>query len=540
MKGVTYMKFTQSELKEIWARSDEYFRFTYEEYNNFAARLKQWRALNDVTQTDMAEAIYEYRKLLGLEDDDISNVKWTDTYTGAPEFKPIDYEVTEKRKKKREQRINSIMRTYHQWENKETDSFSSNTPFSMNNLFILKQLLQCDYEFLFCEIDTPHKKSRKLSELTGLNLSTVEKLSSYDKSYKNDDNSSISAYYAHGILTALDKLISDDNLMMYLSYYLTNLNDDTSEDYLTVVTPVAGIPTEDAYMDGRDFTLNADAIDFVYMMTISNKLSQLREKYHESSTVKRNIPYVDEIILAEESDSFGERLKKWREYKRFTQTEVRDMIYNYYIDNKLRNKPSSDKEKKLLNNAILRTYQNWESKKDLKKDTRLSMSDLKMLKDITGCDYEYLFGEINSMTAPELSIYHSLGLSPENIEKLEAYATIYMPDEAPDIPKYANHILTAIDLIVTDNDLLSNLAYFLSDLEYDVNFNHSNILKPIKIYGLNIPFEDAYIHDLFPKNKELRNVFLPAIFTSLTKLRERNIYNNQLIIDQTNKEYPTE
>ena len=65
------MDFEQNELKEIWARSDEYFQFRYEEYRTFGGRLKKWRELNDISQMEMAEAIYSYRKLLGLEDDDI-------------------------------------------------------------------------------------------------------------------------------------------------------------------------------------------------------------------------------------------------------------------------------------------------------------------------------------------------------------------------------------------------------------------------------------------------------------------------------------
>ena len=35
------MEFDQEELKEIWARSDEYFQFTYAEYTTFGARLKK-------------------------------------------------------------------------------------------------------------------------------------------------------------------------------------------------------------------------------------------------------------------------------------------------------------------------------------------------------------------------------------------------------------------------------------------------------------------------------------------------------------------
>ena len=87
------MEFDQEELKEIWARSDEYFQFTYAEYTTFGARLKKWRELNDISQMEMAEAIYYYRKCLGLEDDDISEEVLKETYSGNPAFKPVDYEV---------------------------------------------------------------------------------------------------------------------------------------------------------------------------------------------------------------------------------------------------------------------------------------------------------------------------------------------------------------------------------------------------------------------------------------------------------------
>ena len=79
------MDFEQNELKEIWARSDEYFQFRYEEYRTFGGRLKKWRELNDISQMEMAEAIYSYRKLLGLEDDDILNEELKKEYTGKAE-----------------------------------------------------------------------------------------------------------------------------------------------------------------------------------------------------------------------------------------------------------------------------------------------------------------------------------------------------------------------------------------------------------------------------------------------------------------------
>lgn len=535
MKGDDNMELSQTELKEIWSRSDEYYQFTFDEYKSFGSRLKKWRELNNVSQTDMAEAIYEYRWYLGLEDDSVDEVVEGLDASVKDEARIINSVINRRKQEKYEQlkdrRISSIMRTYHQWEAKETESFSADTPFSMNNLYILKQLLQCDYEFLFCEINTPHKHTEALSKLTGLNLSTVEKLSSYDKSYRNEDESSISACYAHGILTALDRLISDDDLMTYISWYLTNSDTDTEDSTITVVKPVAGIPTEDAYMDGVDEVLHADTLNMVYKFTITSKLCQLRDRLHNntSTATESSTPYVSEVILANDSDSFGDRLKKWREYNKYTQTEVRDLILAYYNEHDMSHASEA---------AILRTYQNWESKRDSSKDTRLSMADLKMLKEIMNCDYDYLFGDINSVKAPELSLYHNLGLSSENIEKLEAFSTWCREDKRAGVPDYAGHILDAIDLIVTDNDLLSNLAYFLSDMPYYTNMNDSSILKPIKIYGINIPSQDALIKKLYPENKELRNIFLPAVCESFDKLRKRNLFNNQPLIDHENKEFP--
>ena len=74
MKGDDNMELSQTELKEIWSRSDEYYQFTFDEYKSFGSRLRKWRELNNISQTDMAEAIYDYRWCLGLEDDAVDEV----------------------------------------------------------------------------------------------------------------------------------------------------------------------------------------------------------------------------------------------------------------------------------------------------------------------------------------------------------------------------------------------------------------------------------------------------------------------------------
>lgn len=527
------MDFSQNELKEIWARTDEYFQYRYEEYSTFGARLKKWRELNNISQMEMAEAIYNYRKYQGLENDDVSNEVLKKEYQGDEKYKPIDYEIDTKRVQKKERRIMSLMHTYHKWESIEANAFSADTPFSMTNLRILKQILECDYEFLFCEINTPHKHTDEMAEQTGLNTSTIEKLFSYDKSYMLDGAQTISASYAHGIITALDKLLSDDDILAYLSWYLTNIDtveqvidEDDDISSISINRPVAGVPTEDAYIDGTVDVLNSGDIQLVYMITIANKLSRLRDKKTAGKPFyPLDIPSFDRIVLANDDDSFGNRLRKWRAYNHYTQEHVAELIYNFRKDHDLqKNIKMPEKE------SIIRTYQNWEAKTSDDIDARISMTDLFILKKITGCDYEYLFGEINTMNAPANTIYQSIGLSNENINKLELYAKS-LQEKVDDIPAYASNILSTIDLIVSDNDLLSNLAYYLSDMPFNLNMKTCTILKPLKIKGLPYPPLDAYADYLFPEDNEMRNVFFPAIFSSLHKLRKKNIYNHKRIIN---------
>lgn len=537
------MRLENEKLKEILARSDEYFQFKYEEYKTFGARLKKWRELNNISQLEMAEAIYAYRKNLGLEDDDISKEILKENYS---DNKPIDYEVEAKRCQKKERRIMSLMQIYRKWESKETDSFFTDTIFSMTHLRILKKILECDYDFLFCEIDTPHKRTKEISDRTSLNISTVEKLYSYDKSYMQDGEQTDSALYAHNIVTALDKMISDDDLMTYISWYLTNLGssdtnffDEDPENAYTTITinkPVIGVPTEDAYLDGDAEVLGTNDIHLIYLITIANKLSKLRTTPKKDSFYyPADIPSFNNIVLAEKSDSFGKRLRKLREYNHYTQSKMAELILAYREEHNLKKivKGISFIPEK---NSILRTYQNWESKSSKEKDIRLSMTDLFILKTILKCDYEYLFGEINTIKVPKHNLYHEIGLSPENIEKLETYAKSSQED-VPGVPAYASKILSTIDLIVSDNNLLSNLAYYLSDMPFYTNMNHCSILKPVKTYDLPDPAQNAYSEYLFPDENEMRNIFFPALFTSFMALRERNRYNNMPLIDHTNKEF---
>ena len=70
-----------------------------------------------------------------------------------------------------------------------------------------------------------------------------------------------------------------------------------------------------------------------------------------------------------------------------------------------------------------------------------------------------------------------------------------------EIPAYASQILSALDLIISDNELLSDLTYFLSDLPYYPRLNFCSVLKPID-FEINSPADIAYMGMLFD-DKEL-------------------------------------
>jgi len=57
------------------------------------------------------------------------------------------------------------------------------------------------------------------------------------------------------------------------------------------------------------------------------------------------------------------------------------------------------------------------------------------------------------------------------------------------------------------------------------------ILKPVEITGHSCTLSDsAYTNYLFPENKELHNVFLPALFDRLKEIRKNFSNNNNLSI----------
>ena len=93
------------------------------------------------------------------------------------------------------------------------------------------------------------------------------------------------------------------------------------------------------------------------------------------------------------------------------------------------------------------------------------------------------------------------------------------------------------------------LCYVISDSPFTVEMGTCPILMPPKLYSYSIfkeaglltrivnspiaPSQDAYSDYLFPDNKEMRNIFLPAIFRDLIILKLEYEVNSRPLPSET-------
>lgn len=442
-------------------------------FKTFGSRLKRWREIHQLTQKDIAEIISLYRMSFGLP------------YIS----------------------VDSLTKTYGHWEKKET-----NFVFSLNNFRILKNLLNVDYDFLFLDCDTPHRHTTEIMNKTCLSLHTIEKLSSLFDIYHHSYSSSI-AHSSKCILDALNLILSNDDFLCYLSYFLTHPYPDKffkDKEFTTIslLKPLNGSCDEDSILDGDVIDIDMPTQLSIFSITLSHKLCDIRDRQH--SIIKKKTFTNISTDIGREYLPLGTQLKKWRNENQLTQDNVADMIINYKTTYGLM--PKSQ-------NSTLRTYQNWETKTDSEKDIRISFSDIKMLKTLMNCDYEYLFGESNELTK-NWSLDQILGLSKANVKKIISYAK-FLFTEHTKAPAYAANILTSLDLIISNDELLSDFAYFFTDLDFYVQQNFCSLLKPID-NSINTPADNEYCEKLF-SGLEKTNVFLPIIIEKLLTLRNKNL-----------------
>lgn len=478
-------------LLEILCSQDKYFCF----YNNdelrpFPCRLWRCRNIKHDSITTVAEAIYEERIKLNLEKD----------YNN------------------RQTRINSIKSSYRRWENSTEPNFI----ISMNNLTVLRNLLECDYDFLLGDSDTRLRETGAYFRTIGLTFTALDKLLLLEKPIQESDEDLITPNFYAKVLQALDYLIQDEDLMAYLSYYVTQYHPEIDN---SIGIQTRSIKTK--YMTpsivSEHFSLSSNEVENVMLLTISNKLCNLRSFIMKQEQVKPQYSSRTSCDICNAEDLLGTRLRKWRNSQKLTIDDVCNLIIEYKLCHKQISVKEYEECGDLIYEATYRTYQNWEAKNDKNKEYQFYIYDLKMLKCIMNCDYEYLFGEINSLqkSGPEVK---TLGLQPNTIKQLQKYSINTDQKQDETILNFSSHILDAISLIIENDSLLSKLTLFLTDITVYINYGLSDILKPTECGGTTLQKDqEAYLDYLFNEETDLerRNIFLQSILSELKVIREK-------------------
>jgi len=467
--------FSNKELHEIWDIEDKYFQFNYGEYNTLGARLKKWRELAGYTQREIAEYLYESYEELGKET----------------------------------AKLDSIQRKYLSWESNNQDI--NNVSLTMTDFFLLRRLIGCDYEFLFCEINTLHKNTNVLSELTGLNTTSIETLLSFED-FKLYDSDSDLAMYAITKQLIFSLIATDEKLLLYLSNFLTNVSEDNENERVQIA-----IPQRRKYeLDINSKELKNDDLMDVHLFTIVNLLGRLKESLSEQEITFAEKDVITEDTLCPANSPLGVRLKAWRDLRGVTQRETSEKL--------------CDAAKEILNEnpsfeSIMRTYQNWEGRKTAEKDVRIHIGDLKLLKHVMECDYAYLFGNIDCLYIPFSDPQTFTGLTNEAIDSIKKYSH---PGEKD--PSYYSNYIKTLDMIIGDEELLTELAYYLIGAPQAIDYGDNDLLKPTALAAELIPFPliKDYYANLYTNSDE-SNILLPLICKRLLLHRNETKRINDII-----------
>lgn len=496
----------------IWNRSNDYYASPCKICSTLGERLKEWRNRNNISQKEFAEAILRIREDMGIAQPLQIN------YKSLKPTDPVDKLFDDARMK----RITNISKNCSVWE--KIDFPKNDCIISLNSLKVLKKLIRCDYEFLTCEINTLHRGTEHIAKLTGLDIASIEKLITCYKELDLYDSDSVQNSYTYAVLQCLDQIISDKQLLTYLSYYMTYNHTESIGYENSIKIQTDRFNGDNPNNLNTEIIIDIESLKTVSSLTISNLLCKLQRRKKAQSKMQETNAIVNGTEIACSEDSFGTRIKKWRLFSQLTQPKVAEKISEYLINNNLYQRPETEDARISLQSNLLRSYQNWEAKKDKKQDIRMSLTDICMLKSIMNCDYEYLFGEINTLKRPEQNRLSYLGLNEESIKQLESLASFDFSNTQSDVPVFASRILKTIDQIVMDNELLSYLTYFLTDLEYSENIVFSDLLQPITIVGKTDCIAEGYKKVLYEDDQK-RNVFLPLILDRISALHTNYINN---------------
>lgn len=436
----------------------------YKMSDSFGTRIKKWRKQKGYKVNQVAKHVFEERCGFGLESFESEEVQTTD-------LSDIDASV----KAGEAKRFNSFLRTYSLWEKMDIEYLSR---FSLGNIIILKNMMQCDYEYLFSESLYPHVLTEKYLKETALSVGALETiftiLDNVNDVHYSDD---VRKLYLL-ILKVLDMIIADKTLLAYLCFYITN------QDESFLQKSVLSYPTLSKENEEKTHILSHDEMDHVYLMTLGMLLASLPQiKSQELDLPNAN-------CTVDYNGSLSAKIKLWRKDHGCTQKEL------CYRLNDLGDLDST-----------LRRLQRWESMRDIRiVDTYVCLSDLVSLRKALGCDYAFLLCESDD--------YHNSMES--DIEK-------YMPHLYSNYTDY----YTLIELLLENPPLLMLIAYYvLVDAPLFTDAFVSGSLRPLAFDGLNIKIPQRYA-EVFSTSSTQRNTLLPIIMKEMQQLRAKYIKDHQ-------------
>lgn len=401
---------------EIQTVSNRCSLYDYSESTTFGDRLKMWRVRHGLSQSQMTDRILDYYAILGKK----NIVK------------------------------DSMRRKYNNWENL-TGPFTS-IVFSLTDLIILQNIMACDFEFLLCECNAPTIETPSLVEETGLSYSSIEVLTSYNYSWLNRLLSGEEE--KKKCLTLINALLSDEALLDNLMYFITAKDADMQPEHLHYTLYF----NEDWKRTSSTTRLDRNAQDRARLYYLFILLDSIRSKVEKN--ISDYLPKDTSMYPRDGKNyqaAFGDALRKLREGKNLSVMYISGQISQYFIDNNL-GCPSTD--------SIYRTLRNWENK-TLTDEVRIQLGDLKALRAILDCSYEYLLGLTPLSDRNSAKPVDTMGLTPESFDILKKFTdpTFYPAG-------YGADRLHALDIIINDEKLFSELAAFvvLSDsTELDCN-----------------------------------------------------------------------
>ena len=427
-------------------------------------KLKEYRKNNKLSCMDMANKISEKRQQLGL-----SNSMNT-----------------------------SFMRTYNNWE-------KNNMPgtISIINLKILRDIMGCSYEYLIEDIQTFYPNNLNIKNKCFLSDNSINKLMNinHEMVYSNDEQIRLlreEMIYTLNIIILGIKKYNFFDIYDYNMWIKTSLCQSSEKPSL--LFPLYGDSTnEDRILDGEEKEVDGTNVLNIFLYNNIYKIFENRNKFREEINANRS----GITVSAEDKDySFGNRLKNFRRRNNLSQKEMAEKIAEYRKEHNI-NSVSTD--------SILRSYQNWENNKN--KEMRITIEDLKMLKEIMNCKYEYLLE--NRMYHCDMTdiLEEKLGILSSRLDKTDL------------------HQLTFIFNIILDDELFSYFTFLLSDkldFYYRDNIKNNELKRWALIYLITNKFKEVnnfnYTNMINCNNKHYYNNFYQFVED------EKDIYNITNII----------